>query len=36
MLINSILEVLGISSIIPIISITLNNDFSAFENLFFL
>ena len=35
MLINSILEVLGISSIIPIISITLNNDFSAFENLFF-
>ena len=35
MFINSVLEVLGITSIIPIISITINNDFSLFENLFF-
>ncbi len=35
MIINSALEILGITSIIPIISITINNDFSMFEDLFF-
>ena len=33
--INSVLEVLGITSIIPIISITINNFFSLLKNLFF-
>ena len=35
MFINSGLEVLGITSIIPIISLTIKNDFSLFENFFF-
>ena len=35
MMINSFFEVLGITSIIPIISITINNDLSFFEGAFF-
>ena len=35
MMINSIFEVLGITSIIPIVSITINNDLSLFEGMFF-
>ncbi len=35
MIINSLIEVLGITAIIPIISITLKNDLSLFQNFFF-
>ena len=35
MIINSAIEVLGITAIIPVISITLKNDLSLFENFFF-
>ena len=35
MLLNSVFEILGISSIIPIISITIKNDLSLFERMFF-
>ena len=34
MIINSAIEVLGITAIIPVISITLKNDLSLFENFF--
>ena len=36
MIINSCFEILGITSIIPIISITVKNDLSFFEGMFFL
>ena len=35
MIINSCFEILGITSIIPIISITVKNDLSFFEGMFF-
>ena len=35
-IINSCFEILGITSIIPIISITVKNDLSFFEGMFFL
>ena len=35
MMINSAFEVLGITAIIPIISITINSDLSFFEGMFF-
>ena len=35
MIINSVFEIMGITSIIPIISITIKNDLSLFEGMFF-
>ena len=35
MILNSGFEILGITSIIPIISITVKNDLSLFEGMFF-
>ena len=35
MILNSAFEILGITSIIPIISITIKNDLSLFEGMFF-